>query len=134
MIYKDPTKLKILKSMEFIKQIGVYTILCVGRFFFPHPELKTSPSFEFYGTVAAYFLLTLALVFSYEILHDAFSSNRDEFSKATPKERWMLRLFTSAYFAFLLATPEEEKLTLLVAWVFGTTLAYTVTKVRLRTL
>ena len=132
MVYNDPSTLEIIKSTEFIKQIGFYTILCIGRFFFPHPEIETVVSFKFYGAVIAYFLITLALVFSYELLHDIFSSKRDEFSRAIPREKWILRLSISAYFAFLLATPQETKLTLLIAWGFGLILAYTTAKIRLR--
>lgn len=132
MTHTDFPPLKIIRSADFIKQVGVYTFLCIGRLFFPHPEIETTFSVKFYGAVAVYFLLTLALVFSYELLHNAFSTKRDEFSMATPKEKWMMRLLISAYFAFLLATPNEEKLILLVAWGFGVGLAYIIAKIRHR--
>ncbi|NJE05900.1 hypothetical protein E3E36_07030 [Thermococcus sp. M36] len=123
---------EVVRNRKFMKQIAAYSLLCAGRFLFPHPGIETALSSKFYGAVILYFLLTLALVFSYELIHDAFSSSMDEFSRATPKERWGIRLSISAYFSFLLATPKEEKLTLLAAWGFGTVLAYLTTKVNLR--
>ncbi|WP_258083107.1 hypothetical protein [Thermococcus thermotolerans] len=133
MTHTDLVSLEIMRSADFIKQVIAYALLCIGRFFFPHPEIETAFSAEFYGAVAVYFILTLALVFSYELLHDAFSTRRDEFSMATPKEKWVMRLLISAYFAFLLATPnKEKKLILLIAWSFSIGLAYLISKVRLR--
>ncbi|NJD99946.1 hypothetical protein E3E26_09170 [Thermococcus sp. LS1] len=132
MTFKDPPLQKILKSTEFMKQAAFFTSLCVGRFFFPHSEIDGAFSSQFYQLLTAYFIITLGIVFSYELLHDLFPARRDEFSRATQKEKWELRLLISGYFAFLLATPRDEKLTLIIAWIFGIMSAYIFTKIRMR--
>lgn len=131
MPYHDPAFSRVIKSRDFVFIVLGFTLLCAFRVLYPHPYLKDVSSKTFYEALIGYTIINAFLIFSYELLVNAFSRG-DELDKALPHEKWLIRIFSILFLDFWLALPEDDKWLILIPWFSGIILAYHITKLRLR--
>ncbi|ALV63105.1 hypothetical protein OCC_08949 [Thermococcus litoralis DSM 5473] len=131
MPYLDTTPSKIIKSKDFLLIVLGFTVLCIFRVFHPHPHIKDTSSKAFYEALIGYTVINAFLIFLYELLVNAFSKG-DEFNKALPYEKWLVRLLAIVFLDFWLALPKDDSWLILIPWLSGIVSAYYHAKLRLR--
>jgi|GEM_PF-4675376 hypothetical protein len=131
MSYHDIASSRIIKSKDFLLIVLGFTVLCAFRVLYPHLHIKDLSSKAFYEALIGYTVLSTFLIFSYELLANAFSK-ANELDKALSHEKWLIRLFSILFLDFWLALPKDDRWLILVSWLSGVVLAYYTIKMRLR--
>ncbi|ALM74180.1 hypothetical protein [Thermococcus barophilus] len=131
MSYHDADFSKIIKSKNFQLIVLGFTVLCIFRALYPHPHIKDVSSKAFYEALIGYTVISAFLIFSYELLGNAFSKG-NELDKALPHEKWLIRISAILFLDFWLALPKDDRWLILVSWLSGVVSAYYTVKMQLR--